>query len=78
MTQILIVEDEQRIASFVARGLRTAGYATHVEDHGSEVAGLAASGEFDLVILDVGCPMWTGSPSCGRSEPAASTSRSSC
>ena len=56
MTQILIVEDEERIASFVARGLRAAGYATHVEGRGAHVTDLAAGGEFGLVILDVGLP----------------------
>ncbi|MBA3022098.1 response regulator transcription factor [Propionicimonas sp.] len=56
MTQVLIVEDEARIASFVAAGLRAAGYQTHIEGTGSGVAELVAGGEFDLVILDVGLP----------------------
>lgn len=56
MTQILIVEDEEHIASFVARGLQAAGYATHVLGRGAGVADFAASGEFALVILDVGLP----------------------
>lgn len=56
MTQILIVEDSEHIASFVARGLQSAGYATHILGRGAGVADFVASGEFDLVILDVGLP----------------------
>ncbi len=56
MTQVLIVEDEPRIASFVAMGLRAAGFTTHIEECGAPVAELVSTGDFDLVILDVGLP----------------------
>ena len=56
MSQILIVEDEPRIAAFVAKGLKSAGYTTHVESSGVAGAQLAVSGDFDLVVLDVGLP----------------------
>ena len=56
MSQILIIEDEPRIAAFVAKGLRSAGYSTHVEASGIAGGALAVSGAFDLVILDVGLP----------------------
>ena len=56
MTQILIIEDEPRIAAFVAKGLKAAGYSTHVENQGANGAALAVTGDFDLVILDVGLP----------------------
>ncbi len=56
MSQILIIEDEPRIAAFVAKGLKSAGYSTHVESSGIAGAQLAVSGEFDLVILDIGLP----------------------
>ena len=54
MSQILIIEDEPRIAAFVAKGLRAAGYSTHIEGSGITGAQFAVSGDFDLVILDVG------------------------
>ncbi|PVG81846.1 DNA-binding response regulator [Nocardioides gansuensis] len=56
MAQILIVEDEQRIASFVAKGLRAEGH--HPTVVGSGLAGLdeALSGRFDLMVLDIGLP----------------------
>ena len=56
MSQILIVEDEPRIAAFIAKGLRAAGYATQVEASGVAARQLALSGEFDLIILDIGLP----------------------
>ena len=56
MSQILIIEDEPRIAAFVAKGLRAAGYSTHIESSGIIGAQLAVSDDFDLVILDVGLP----------------------
>jgi DNA-binding response OmpR family regulator len=52
----LIAEDEDRISSFVDKGLRSAGYATTVVAGGIEALELASSGEFDLVLLDVGLP----------------------
>ncbi len=73
MTQILIVEDEERIASFVARGLRAAGYATHVEARGEGVAELAVGGEFGLVILDVGLPDVDGFTVLNRLRAAGCT-----
>jgi DNA-binding response OmpR family regulator len=56
MSQILIVEDEPRIAAFIAKGLRAAGFATLVEPSGEVAVGLAVSGEADLIVLDVGLP----------------------
>ncbi len=56
MTNVLIVEDEPRIATFVARGLAAAGYAWTVEASGTVAAELATSGDYDLVLLDIGLP----------------------
>ena len=56
MSQILIIEDEPRIAAFVAKGLKSAGYSAHIERSGIIGAQLAVSDDFDLVILDVGLP----------------------
>jgi DNA-binding response OmpR family regulator len=60
MTRILIVEDESRIASFVARGLESAGYETVVVDDGEEALERAMAGDIDLVLLDVGLPTMDG------------------
>lgn len=56
MSQILIAEDEERIASFVAKGLRAAGHAPVVVGTGREAYDLAAGGTVDLLILDLGLP----------------------
>ncbi|MDQ4052280.1 MAG: response regulator transcription factor [Actinomycetota bacterium] len=56
MARILIVEDEARIASFVAKGLRAEGHTATVADDGHEGLDHALSGEFDLMVLDIGLP----------------------
>ncbi|GAA1958418.1 response regulator transcription factor [Microbacterium deminutum] len=60
MTKILIVEDEPRIAAFVSRGLESADYATEIVDDGADGLERVMSGEFDLVLLDVGLPTMDG------------------
>ena len=56
MSSILIVEDEERIASFVDKGLRSSGFATAIAGDGESGLAMAASGRFDLVVLDLGLP----------------------
>lgn len=56
MTRILIAEDEERISGFVEKGLRAAGYTTTVAATGPEALSLAKSGDYDLLLLDVGLP----------------------
>jgi DNA-binding response OmpR family regulator len=56
VAHILIVEDEQRIAAFVAKGLRADGYLTTSVADGREGLDQALSGAFDLVVLDIGLP----------------------
>lgn len=56
MNRVLIVEDEPRIASFLAKGLRAAGYTTKVVGDGIDAVNHARSEDVDLVILDLGLP----------------------
>jgi len=56
VSRVLIAEDEDRISSFVDKGLRASGYTTTVSANGLEALTLAESGNFDLVLLDVGLP----------------------
>lgn len=58
--RILVIEDEPRIASFVAKGLRSAGFTPTVVGDGKEGLHHALSGEFDLAILDIGLPSLDG------------------
>ncbi|WP_309082175.1 response regulator transcription factor [Zhihengliuella sp.] len=56
MSRILIIEDEVRISSFVAKGLRSAGFQPTVAETGRAGLDLAMTGDFELVLLDVGLP----------------------
>jgi DNA-binding response OmpR family regulator len=56
VARILIVEDEQRIAAFVAKGLRSDGHLTTTVGDGHDGLDHALSGAFDLVVLDIGLP----------------------
>jgi DNA-binding response OmpR family regulator len=51
---VLIVEDEARIADFLAKGLRRQGY--EVQCAGTGAAALALTEGVDLVVLDLGLP----------------------
>ena len=61
MKRILIAEDEPRIASFLEKGLRARGYATTTCETGTDALELAGTGEFDLLVLDLGLPDRDGS-----------------
>ncbi|MBD2199358.1 MULTISPECIES: response regulator transcription factor [Calothrix] len=56
MNRILIAEDEPRIASFLQKGLKANGFTSAVASTGDETIFMALSGEFDLLILDIGLP----------------------
>jgi DNA-binding response OmpR family regulator len=56
MTRILIVEDEERIVSFLEKGLRSSGYSTLAVSSGADALAIARDGDFDLVLLDLGLP----------------------
>jgi DNA-binding response OmpR family regulator len=60
MARILIAEDEERIARFVDKGLRAAGYDTTVVTDGVSALEHANNGDYDLVVLDVGLPRMDG------------------
>jgi DNA-binding response OmpR family regulator len=56
MSRILIIEDEERIASFLEKGLRANGFTTSVAAGGRDALAMAQAEEFDLVVLDLGLP----------------------
>lgn len=60
MANILIAEDEARIAAFVEKGLRAAGYTSVIARDGKEALDYASTGEFDLMVLDIGLPLMDG------------------
>lgn len=56
MAQILVIEDEVGISSFIAKGLKSAGYQTTVVATGREGLTHLLTGGYDLAILDIGLP----------------------
>jgi two-component system copper resistance phosphate regulon response regulator CusR len=56
VSRILIAEDEERISSFVEKGLTAAGFSTEVVSDGTLAIDLIVGGGFDLVVLDIGLP----------------------
>jgi two-component system, OmpR family, copper resistance phosphate regulon response regulator CusR len=60
VSRVLIAEDEPRIASFIEKGLRAHGFTTSVAGDGRTARAAALSGEFDLVVLDIGLPGMDG------------------
>ena len=57
---ILVVEDEARIASFIERGLRAEGFGVQVAEDGDAGFALACHEDVDLVILDLMLPRLSG------------------
>jgi two-component system, OmpR family, copper resistance phosphate regulon response regulator CusR len=55
-SRVLIAEDEDRIASFLEKGLRANGFTTEIAADGDEALRLGRTGRFDLLILDLGLP----------------------
>ena len=60
MSRVLIAEDEPRIASFIEKGLRANGFAIAVASDGRTAWTQARTGEFDLMVLDIGLPGMVG------------------
>jgi len=58
--RILVVEDEARISSFIAKGLGAAGFSTEIAADGLTGRDLAITGDFDLLVLDIGLPRLDG------------------
>jgi DNA-binding response OmpR family regulator len=63
---ILVVEDEQAIASFVAAYLRKDGFAVRMTSSGREALTLVASEAPSLVVLDLMLPDLDGMEVCRR------------
>jgi DNA-binding response OmpR family regulator len=56
MSRILIAEDVPQIVRFLTKGLRAQGYTTSVVDDGNLALELGLTGQFDLMLLDLGLP----------------------
>ena len=62
--RILLVEDESRVAGFIAKGLREQAYAVDIAGDGEQALYQAAVNQYDIVILDVMLPVKDGHTVC--------------
>lgn len=60
MANILIIEDEAGISSFVSKGLKAAGYQPTVAATGRDGINHLLTGGYDLAVLDIGLPDMDG------------------
>ena len=63
---VLLVEDEPRVADFIDRGLRAENHGVTVAPSGAEGVELAKSGEFDVIVLDLMLPDMHGFDVCQK------------
>lgn len=68
--RILLVEDERKVASFVARALRENAYAVDVAATGEEGLPLATENPYDAILLDVRLPGMSGVEMCRKLRQA--------
>ena len=54
--RLLLVEDNDRLAEFVGKGLADAGFTLDRVGNLAEAASALAAGQFDAVMLDLGLP----------------------
>jgi len=58
--RVLVIEDDRKIASFIASGLRQEGYAVDLADNGMDGFHLASSESYDAVVVDIMLPRLDG------------------
>lgn len=61
---VLIVEDDESVARLLKQATMEAGYSPQVVGDGQEALGIARSGDFDLILLDVMIPRMDGFEVC--------------
>ncbi len=64
--RVLVVEDEKRIADFIARGLKEEHYAVDVAYDGEEGLYLAEINPYDVMIFDIMLPKHDGITMCRK------------
>jgi DNA-binding response OmpR family regulator len=70
--RLLLVEDEARVARFIARGLREQAYAVDLAADGEDALYQAAVNSYDAIILDVMLPKKDGFAVCRELRAAGS------
>jgi len=64
MNRICLIEDEQKVASFITKGLEEQGYNVKTTGDGASAQRLLQQEQFDLLIMDVMLPDTNGIDLC--------------
>ena len=64
--RVLLIEDEEKLAALVARGLTERGDVVDVVSTGTQALASARQGEYDVILLDVMLPDLDGFAVCQR------------
>jgi DNA-binding response OmpR family regulator len=73
MSRVLLVEDDQDIASALASAMEVDGHEVLVAKDGASALDRAGRGDVDMVLLDLGLPDLDGLEVCRRLRAAGST-----
>lgn len=64
MNHICLIEDEQKVSSFITKGLEEQGYSVKIAGDGATALKLLQQEQFDLLIMDVMLPDTNGIDLC--------------
>jgi len=64
--QILLIEDEPKIAAFIQKGLNENGYKITTAYDGKLGLSMALQGDYDVIILDIMLPVMNGLEVCKK------------
>ncbi len=70
--RVLIIEDEEKTADYLHRGLSEQGFTVDLARDGIDGLHLALEGDYAVIVLDVMLPAWTAMVCCA---PCARASR---
>lgn len=62
--KILIIEDDEKVGSFLSRGLKAEGYLTLLQDSGAAIFDIVSQFEPDVIVLDRMLPQTDGLTLC--------------
>ena len=70
---VLVVQDEASVASFIKRGLEAEGFAVRTACDGADGLAMSKSFDFDLIVLDLVLPTVTGDEILSRLRATGSS-----
>ena len=70
---VLVVQEDPGVASFIKRGLEAEGFAVRTACDGREGLGLSTALDFDLIVLDLPLPTVTGEEILARLRDSGSS-----